>query len=175
MDGKLPQTMLQGLLSGLGHPVIGPDHLAVIVAVGIAAGLLPVGIGVIGAFIAASTAGVLIHLASVDLPFAETLVALSVIAAGGLVAIGQRANGAVWLAAAVIAGLVHGYVFGESIVGAERAVIGAYLVGIALVAAAIAAGIMGFTKAYLTPLGQSSRHLKIAGLALGCIGVVMLT
>jgi len=39
MGGKLPQTFLQGLLSGFGHPVIGIDHLAAIVGVGILAAL----------------------------------------------------------------------------------------------------------------------------------------
>ena len=34
MDGGLPQTFAQGLLSGLGHPVIGLDHAAFIVAAG---------------------------------------------------------------------------------------------------------------------------------------------
>src|SRR4051794_14567406 len=34
MGGALPQTWLEGLLSGLGHPVIGLDHAAFIVAAG---------------------------------------------------------------------------------------------------------------------------------------------
>lgn len=38
MDGQLPSTFAQGLLSGLGHPVIGPDHLAFLIAVGVAVG-----------------------------------------------------------------------------------------------------------------------------------------
>ena len=37
MDMALPQTFSQGLLSGLGHPVIGIDHLAAIVGVGMLA------------------------------------------------------------------------------------------------------------------------------------------
>ena len=61
MGGKLPTTALEGLLSGLGHPVIGPDHLAFIIAIGIAAAIVPGGIGLIGAFLAASAAGVLAH------------------------------------------------------------------------------------------------------------------
>lgn len=35
MDGKMPVTFLQGLLSGLGHPIIGFDHLAAVVGVGV--------------------------------------------------------------------------------------------------------------------------------------------
>ena len=34
MDRNLPVTFMQGLLSGLGHPVIGLDHLAALIAVG---------------------------------------------------------------------------------------------------------------------------------------------
>ena len=36
-DGEVPRTFFAGLLSGLAHPVIGPDHLAFILAVGIIA------------------------------------------------------------------------------------------------------------------------------------------
>ena len=36
MGGEMPSTFGQGLLSGLGHPVIGPDHLAFLIAVGVA-------------------------------------------------------------------------------------------------------------------------------------------
>jgi len=34
MGGTMPQTLAQGLLSGLAHPVIGLDHLAFTVAAG---------------------------------------------------------------------------------------------------------------------------------------------
>ncbi len=39
MGGRMPATFAEGLLSGLGHPVIGIDHLAFIVAVGLAVGV----------------------------------------------------------------------------------------------------------------------------------------
>ena len=32
MGGKIPTTFAEGFLSGLGHPVIGPDHLAFLLA-----------------------------------------------------------------------------------------------------------------------------------------------
>ena len=37
MGGQTPATFVQGLLSGFGHPIIGIDHLAFIVAMGVAA------------------------------------------------------------------------------------------------------------------------------------------
>ena len=58
MGGELPQTFLQGLLSGLAHPVIGLDHLAAIVGVGILAALAGRGVGPVLAFSAAMIAGV---------------------------------------------------------------------------------------------------------------------
>ena len=174
MGGKLPTTALEGLLSGLGHPVIGPDHLAFIIAIGIAAAIVPGGIGLIGAFLAASAAGVLAHVGAVNVPMAEVLVATSVIVAGALVAFGQRAGGGLWLAVAVLAGLVHGYAFGEAIVGADRAVLGAYLAGLSAVSAVVAGAIMWLTRAFVAPDARVERHLRTAGAMVGCVGLVML-
>lgn len=174
MDGKLPTSFMQGLLSGMAHPVIGPDHFAFIIAIGIAAAIVPGGIGVIAAFLAASTLGVLAHLAALDLPMAEALVASSLIVAGGLVTFGRRAGAGPWLALAIFAGLIHGYAFGESIVGADRNVVGAYLIGLACVSGAVAAGIMLFTRAFVAPRKAFEAHLRTAGVVLGSAGVVML-
>ena len=44
MDGELPASLGQGLLSGLAHPVIGLDHLAFIVAAGLIAGAAGLGL-----------------------------------------------------------------------------------------------------------------------------------
>ena len=41
MGRELPADFAQGLLSGLGHPIIGLDHLAAVVAVGCLASLQP--------------------------------------------------------------------------------------------------------------------------------------
>jgi urease accessory protein len=174
MGGETPRTLWHGLLSGLGHPVIGPDHLAFIVAIGIAAGLLRDRGGLIATFIAASTAGVIVHVGKLGVPMVEPLVALTVVAAGAILALGGTKARPAWLALAAISGALHGYAFGEAVVGAERGVIGAYLMGIAIVAFLIAG-----TFAYLTQrfadieIGHMVR-VRMAGITLGCIGVVML-
>jgi urease accessory protein len=54
MGGKMPSTFGEGLLSGLGHPVIGPDHLAFLVAVGIAVGVGGLSLALPIVFVAAS-------------------------------------------------------------------------------------------------------------------------
>lgn len=174
MGGRLPSTFMEGLLSGLGHPVIGPDHLAFIIAIGIAAAVVPHGLALIAAFIAASTAGVLVHVAELGLPLAEQLVALTVVIGGTVLALGRGSAAPAWIGLATIAGLLHGYAFGETIVGAERGVLGAYLLGLALIMAAIALGTMALTRLAVGPTGAQSLTLRAAGALVGCIGAVML-
>lgn len=171
MDGKTPATLMQGLLSGLGHPVIGPDHFAFILAIGIAAALLHSGRAIIGAFIAASTAGVLIHLARGDVPMVEALVALSVVAGGAAIAIGRGLGQPGWLALATLAGLLHGYAFGEAVIGAEQSVVGTYLVGIAVVTAVVASGVMAASRRLFALAETFDQRRRAAGAALGVVGV----
>jgi urease accessory protein len=175
MGGTTPQTLWHGLLSGFGHPVIGPDHLAFIVAIGIAAGLLRGGLAVIAAFIVSSTAGVLVHVARLDVPLVEPLVALSVLVAGALLALGGHiARQPGWTALAAVAGLLHGYAFGETVVGAERGVMGAYLVGLAVIMSLIAWSFMHLTQRFAAIDLGNDRRVRIAGVALGCVGLVLL-
>jgi urease accessory protein len=174
MDGKLPSTFMEGVLSGLGHPVIGPDHLAFIIAIGFAAALVPAGVGLIGAFVAASTLGVVVHLGAWNLPVVETLVAASVVAAGALVASGRSAGSGAWVALVAAAGLFHGYAFGESIVGAERGVLGAYLLGLAIIAAVIALGVRALVAQLAVEDGRQPRLVRAGGLVIGIVGVALL-
>lgn len=174
MDGKLPTSFMQGLLSGLGHPIIGLDHLAFVVALGIGAALLQGPLVVIAAFVTMSIAGVLIHLAQLDIPMVEPLISFSVLLAGLALIWSRSVAASAWLAIAAVAGLLHGYAFGESIVGAERAVVGAYLLGLALVMAAIALAIMWITRRFVGADGAASPSLRVAGAVVGCVGAVLL-
>ena len=137
MDGKLPQTFLQGLLSGFGHPVIGIDHLAAIVGVGILAAIAGRSAAVVLAFSVAVIAGVGLHLAEVDLPASELLVGLTTLAIGALVILRPSMGGTLSGLLFVVAGLVHGYALGESIVGAEPSPLVAYLIGLLVIQTAI--------------------------------------
>ena len=59
MGGKMSDTFAEGLLSGLGHPIIGVDHFLFIIGVGLLAGflgrnlLLPIAL-VIGSWVGAA-------------------------------------------------------------------------------------------------------------------------
>ena len=139
MDGEMPSTLVEGLVSGLAHPVIGLDHLAFIIAAGVIAAVLGLNRFAPLAFVGASIAGVLIHLALVDLPAVELVIALSVVIAGGLLAMAAgRLGGGVWMAIFALAGIFHGYAYGESIVGAETTPLAAYLVGLFVIQSVIA-------------------------------------
>lgn len=174
MGGALPQTFLQGLLSGLGHPIIGPDHLAFIIALGIAASQTRGGLGVIAAFAAFSTLGVLVHVAQLNVPMVEILIPLTVMLAGAGLIWRSGMTQPAWFGFAVCAGLIHGYAFGETIVGAESGPLGAYLLGIAIAMSATAGIVMRLARRVLAPEVASAGSLRTAGLALGGIGLVLL-
>ena len=137
MDGKLPATLMEGLLSGLGHPVIGLDHLAAIVGVGILAAIAARGVAPVLAFGAALIAGVALHVAKASLPAGELLVGLSTLAIGALVMLRFGLKPAIAMALFAAAGLVHGYALGEAVVGAEASPLISYLAGILVIQTAI--------------------------------------
>jgi len=173
MGGKVPVTFMQGLLSGLGHPIIGPDHFAAVVGVGILAALVGRGLRPVLAFSAALILGVAVHLASANAPAAELLVGLSTVLIGGLVAL-RLSLGA--LPAAVVfagAGVVHGYALGESIVGAEPSPLGAYLAGLLLIQTVIAVAAYAATMAVQRRGPAFDRAgMAAAGAVIALIGAV---
>ena len=146
MNGELPSTFTQGLLSGLGHPVIGLDHLAFLIAVGVAVGVGGLSLALPILFVAASALGVALHVYEFNLPGVELLVAASVMLIGALVASGREVPLAVWAALFGLAGIAHGYAYGESIVGAEPAPLWAYLIGLVIIQSALSVGIAMITR-----------------------------
>ena len=170
MGGRTPSTLMEGFLSGLGHPVIGLDHLAFIVAMGVAVGVAGLNLAVPALFIVASAIGVAVHVRGVTLPDAEILVALSVVIAGAMIASGRSLQALVWAALFVLAGLVHGYAFGESIFGAEASPLAAYLLGLVIVQAAVATAVALIARRS----GAAATEPRLAGAAIAGIGIAIL-
>jgi urease accessory protein len=166
MGGKMPETFLQGLLSGLGHPVIGIDHLAAIVGAGLLVALAQRGVAPLFAFSGALIAGVALHLGRMDLPVSELLVGLSTIAVGVLVVLRQSMGPAIAAFLFAIVGLLHGYALGESIVGAEPAPLVAYLAGLLIIQTAIAFA----AYALLARLPARGLSMTIAGIVVVLAG-----
>ena len=171
MGGALPGTFTQGLLSGLGHPVIGLDHFAAIVAVGCRAAAHLKGWGLVIGFVMAMMAGVAAHLQGAALPGAEFIVAGTVVALGVILVLRRDLSAAVALVLFAAVGWVHGYALGESIFGAEQTPLVAYLIGLAVIQSAIALAAM--RVALLLMRGDAIR-LRLAGAGIAGIGIAIL-
>ncbi|HEY7688148.1 MAG TPA: HupE/UreJ family protein [Dongiaceae bacterium] len=142
MGGRTPATPMEGLISGLVHPVIGVDHFAFVLGVGFATAFLGARLAPILFFVAATLLGCTLQLQGVVLPAAEFVVAGSVLLIGAILMSGTKVPAPVIIAIFGVAGLFHGWAYGESIVGAEQTPVLAYLAGFAIVQLAAATGVM---------------------------------
>ena len=172
MGGKLPSTWLQGFLSGLGHPLIGPEHLGFLIAVAIVVGACGLSLALPAVFVAATAVGVGLHVTGITIPSMEVLVALSTLIAGCLIARARPLPVAAWISLFAIAGFFHGYAFGESIYGAERTPLGAYLLGLIIIQSALTIGIAILVRSRGTRLAELAPRL--AGAAVFGIGFAAL-
>jgi urease accessory protein len=170
MGGGVPRTFMEGLLSGLGHPVIGLDHFAFIVAAGFFLALIPAGHWGIVAMTGGALAGAALHLTGVELPGGEVGVALSVIAVGGLVIARRRVEFDWLICGLAIAGLLHGYAYAETIFGAEAGPLAAYLIGFSLIQASVASAAFLLHRHF----SSAATLAPVLGAAVGVIGLVFL-
>ena len=175
MDGGLPQTFAQGLLSGLGHPVIGLDHAAFIVAAGFLLALISGGMWGVLALIVGTLFGAALHLTGFGLPGDEVGVALSVVLIGGLV-MARRRIALSWLSAGLgFAGTLHGYAYAETIFGAEAAPLAAYLIGFSSVQLGVAAAAFLAHRRLITAREAWAKPVSSGlGAAVGAIGMAFL-
>jgi urease accessory protein len=143
--GGAPMTTFgQGLLSGVGHPILGFDHLFFILIVGIAALYTGKRFAAPAAYIAAMLVGCLMMSLGVTLPAKEIVIALSLLTVGGIVLSGRSLGLAPALGLFAVFGLFHGSAFGDSIAAQETAmgtqVLVGYLIGLGITQYAIAVG-----------------------------------
>ena len=152
-------TFGEGLLSGLGHPVIGVDHFAFVVAVGIAAALAGRLLPLTVAFVIGALAGCMVHVAGVTLPVAELVIAATVLLLGAVIATNRQLPAILLGVLFAGAGLFHGWAYGGSILGAEQMPLVAYLTGFTIVqlAIAVAAGLV--TRWVMD--SNPARHLNV--------------
>jgi urease accessory protein len=173
MGGATPSTLTEGLLSGLGHPILGLDHLAALIAVGLVASryasgalLLPV------LWIAGMGLGAFAHMNSIDLPAGEILVAGSLVLIGAIGVLRPSLPLPALAAIFAAAGFAHGHALAESIIGAETAVVGAYLVGLVAIQATITVGtILLVRRLFSMP---ATLPVRAAAAAMACVGLVFL-
>lgn len=143
MGGATPTTFFQGFLSGLAHPILGPEHLFFLVVVGLLArsrGPLPrPAIPVL--VVLGALAGTTLYLAGVQLSGIEMLIASSLALCGLLLLFRHPRNVFALSVFLSGSGLFHGYAYAESIVGAQSGSLVGYLMGLALIQILLIAGI----------------------------------
>jgi len=174
MGGATPSTLMEGLLSGFGHPIIGVDHLAFILAVGIAAAFTPQRLLSPLAFILATVAGCLLIVTGIALPFVEIAVTASVVLLGALILSGRRIPAAAYLSLFAVAGLFHGWAYGEAIVGAETTPLTAYLIGFAAIQYAIALAAGWVVLKLWKATGPEAVQPRLAGAVAAGVGAAFL-
>ena len=155
-------TPWQGLLSGLGHPLLGPDHLLFLLALGFVGlqrplrwvlPLLAIGLG-------GSLLSQFIPLPDAVAPWAEALVSLS-LAVEGLIALSMAP--AAWLLP--LFGL-HGFLLGSTIVGAEPSPLLSYFLGLLLAQGSLLLLVTAWSQGLVERLGAQGQRLG-AGIWIG--------
>ena len=166
MDYATPATALEGLLSGLGHPVIGIDHLLFILGAGVLAARLERGYLFPLVFVVTSVAVAGMRYLGVEVGLDELWIAGSLVVLGAIMLAAREPAGGVVAGLFLVTGALHGYALAEAIVGAERTPLAAYLVGLALIQCAIA------LAAWKAATWVAARHPRVpfqrlAGAAVG--------
>ena len=150
-------TAFNGLLSGLLHPVIGPDHLLFLLALSL------VGLGqravwmlsLLAVGLLGSWGGLLLP----GLPGAEVMVALS-LAVMALVLLGWLPR---WLLLPAFA--LHGYVLSASVLGWSTMPVAAYLLGLALSQGLLLFASLQLLSRSAAALAERTRRRLAVGLA----------
>lgn len=173
MGGETPETYLHGFLSGLAHPIIGMDHFAFIVGVGIVLGFgITRGFVAPLAFIGAAVIGTVSNWLGATVPFVETMVALSVLGVAATVFFKPQRQTLITLGGTAAA-FCHGQAYGGAILGAESSPLITYLIGFSLIQVAIAATAYLLTRWLLARRQGDAPLLRASGgAAIGSVGLV---
>jgi urease accessory protein len=174
MGGEVPSSFVSGLLSGLGHPIIGVDHLAFVIAMGIAAAFTASRFLSPLAFVVATVAGCLIHIAGIALPLPEIVIAGSIVVLGALILSGRTISQGLYLALFAVAGLFHGWAYGESIVGAESTPLVTYVVGFAAIQYLVAIAVASVVAVLWRATDPAAVKARLAGAVAAGVGAAFL-
>jgi urease accessory protein len=177
LGGMPMQTLAHGLLSGVGHPILGFDHLFFVALVGVAA--IYTGHRFVAplAYIGAMLVGCLLMSFGVKLPLIEVVIALSLLTLGAFVMSGRALSMTLAVMAFAVAGLFHGSAFGVSIVGQEggapTVVLVGYLIGLAITQYVIALA-SGFALTAIWNAREANvAQPRIAGAMVAGVGLYM--
>lgn len=110
-----------------------------------------------------------------ELAWVEWLVAASLIPAGALLFTGRAVHAVPMALYAGLAGVFHGYAYGEAVVGAEPTPLVAYLIGFVGVQGALVAGAWWLTRRVASRgEGPASRLRRLVGVLVTVTGAAAL-
>lgn len=176
--GGMPlETFTHGILSGVGHPLLGFDHLFFIAAVGIAAIYTRSRRGAPLAYIAAMLAGCLLSSLWSTALASELMIALSLLVLGSMLLSGRRfGDNTIRLGFAGF-GLFHGAAFGVSIAAQEAAigieVLIGYLLGLGITQYAIAIAVGSIFIALWKTAQPAAMQTRLAGAMVAGAGLFL--
>ena len=170
MDYAVPATAMDGFLSGIGHPVIGVDHLIFVIGAGVLAARVERGFLLPLRFVVASTLAVCVRVALPEGGLSEFWVAGSLLVLASVMLIVGAPRRSMIAVLFLLAGAIHGYALAAGIVGAERTPLAAYLVGLSLMLMVIASSAWAATVALLRARPDLPLH-RLAGAAIGIAGL----
>lgn len=177
LGGMPMETFTHGLLSGIGHPLLGFDHLFFVIAVGVAALYTGYARLAPAAYIAAMLAGCLMMSLGVGLPMKEAVIGLSLLVVGAAVLSGRALGLVPAMALFAVFGLFHGSAFGDSIAAQEAGAGGAVLIGYLIGLGALQYGVAlaaGFAaKALFKATEASAVQARIAGALVAGMGIFL--
>ena len=155
-------SVWQGVISGIGHPLLGPDHLLFLLAIALVGlsqprrwvlPLLALGLG-------GSLVSQLIPLPAALETGAEALVSLTLVLEG-LVILGRLP---VWLLLPAIS--LHGYLLGGAVIGAEPAPLLAYGLGLLIGQGLLLLAVTSASSRLIQGIGSNGRQI-LAGIWIG--------
>ena len=177
LGGMPMETFTHGLLSGVGHPVLGFDHLFFVALVGVAALFTGQALLAPAGYIGGMLLGCVLMMAGVAMPFTEVVIGASLLVLGYIVLSGRALGLPVALALFAGFGLFHGSAFGESIVGQEggasTAVVMGYLIGLAAVQYAISVLCGAVARSGFQALDATAVNARIAGAVVAGVGLFL--
>ncbi|EAR52951.1 hypothetical protein OG2516_10826 [Oceanicola granulosus HTCC2516] len=177
LGGMPMETFAHGALSGVGHPVLGFDHLFFIAAMGVAALFTSARATAPLAYVAAMLLGCVAAIGGLALPLVETVIVVSLLVIGGVILSGRALALTPALALFAGFGLFHGAAFAGAITGQEAGVGGAVLAGYLLFLGvtqyAIAMGAQLAARTLLGAREAGSVNVRLVGAAVAGVGVFL--
>ena len=178
LGGMPMETLTDGLLSGVGHPLLGFDHLFFVIAVGIAALYTGRTKLATAAYIGAMMLGCLLMSFGLGLPVKEFVIGISLLVVGGILLSGRATGLAPAVGLFAVFGLFHGSAFGDTIAaqeaGAGVPVLVGYLVGLGLLQYGLAL-LAGFVVHTLLKATEAEHiHARLAGAVVAGVGTFLM-